>query len=553
MAAADPRSASEPGLQGSRVERRLDAKLLAKGWWFDYDEADRATLFFEHRLVAVDGEWRGHPIVLADWQRRFLRRLYGWRRADGTRRYRKAHVWIPKKNGKSFLVAGCCLYGLVYDNEPSAKIFCVANEKEQAGEVFGVAQQMVEMSPYLQGELEVLGSSIYYDRLGSTILLKSAKADSKHGANLHMVAYDEIHAARSRALYEVLTIGSGAARRQPLQLIISTAGENIAGIGYELWEMGKNLVAGITENPEHLVLIFAADPEDDPFDPKTWAKANPTYPISPKHDALQSAFDAAKLLPSDMPRTLQMHLNIWTQAKSAAIKLPTWKRCIRKELRPAGSLLIPECLEGRRCWGGLDLSSVNDLTSFALTFPWDDDQGVDVMEWYWIPEDNVQELALEHHADYPRWIAEGWLFATPGNVVDYTAVEEFVVRVGEVVNIQDIGYDPRNAQDLVQRMQDNRGFTMVELQQGYRNLSPATKQLERLYLSRQLRHRGNPVTTWQASHMVFKRNPSGDVMPDKQKSRHKIDGFAAIVNSLHRVSMGQKDASVFEKRGVIVI
>lgn len=543
----------DPGIQGTRVERRLDKALLAKGYWFDADEADRVCMFFETLLVHVDGEWRGKPIVLADWQRRLLRRAYGWRRPDGTRRYRKVHIWIPKKNGKSFLVAGCCLYGLCMDNEPSAKIYCVANEKEQAGEIFNVAKLMVEMSPVLSESLVVYTNSIFYPELGSVIKVMSSKASSKHGANLHMVAYDEIHAANSRELYDVLTIGSGAARRQPLELICSTAGENLASIGFELWDLGKKLVDGVIENPEHLVVMFAADPDDDPFNPATWAKANPTYPASPKHAALETAFQEAKLYPSKLPRTLQLHLNVWTQATAAAIKLPAWKRCMRRFLVPSGSLLVPERLEGRRCWGGLDLSSVNDLTAFALIFPWEEGEGVEVMEWYWIPEDNVVELSREHHADYERWIRQGWLFKTPGNVVDYTAIEEFIVRVSEVVNLQDIGFDPRNAQDLVQRLQDNRGITMVRIEQGYKNLSPATKTLERLYRSSRLLHRGNPVTTWQASHMVWKTNPSGDQMPDKKKSRQKIDGFAAIVNGIARYELGRNEISQLESGGLPTI
>ncbi len=542
-------------MQGSRVERRLDKRLLAEGYWFDAAEADRICEFFEVHLRHVDAEWRGQPIVLADWQRRVLRRAYGWRRPNGTRRYRKVHIWIPKKNGKSFLVAGCCLYGLCFDNENSAKIYCVATEKEQAGEVFKVCKALVENSPLLSADLEVHANSIFYREIGGVIMVMSSKASSKHGANLHMVAYDEIHAANSRELYDVLTIGSGAARRQPLELICSTAGENLASIGYELWEMGKNLVNGVIENPEHLVVMFAADPEDDPFDPKTWAKANPTYPVSPKHDSMETDFREAKLYPSKLPKVLQLRLNIWTQAKAAAIKLPKWKKCIDKTLAQRGSLLIPERLEGQRCWGGMDLSSVNDLTSFSLAFPSNGEDGefIDVLEWYWIPEDNIAELSREHHADYERWIRQGWLFKTPGNVVDYTIIEEFIVRVAEVVNLQDVGYDPRNAQDLVQRLQDNRGISVVELVQGYKNLSPATKTLERMYISRRLRHRGNPVTLWQASHMVWKTNPSGDQMPDKKKSRHKIDGFASMINAIARASTGKHEISGFEDRGVIIV
>lgn len=540
----------DPGCQGSRVERRLDEKLLKQGWWFDKDEADRVCQFFEEHIRHVEGEWQGQLIVLADWQRRLLRRAFGWRRPDGTRRYRRVHVWIPKKNGKSLLISGICLYGLTWDNEPGAKIFCCATNEEQAMLVFNVAKQMVEMDPMLDEELTVFTSSIYYPELMSRYEVVSSKPSSKHGLNIQMMAYDEIHAAGDRALYDVMSMGAGASRRQPLELVISTAGDNLASIGYELWESALKARDGILEDPEFLQVVFAADPEDDWRSEATWAKANPTYPVSPKKSALESDLAKCELTPSMIPAFKQLHLNIWTQAATAAIDIERWKRCYRKNLVARKGLLFPERLEGRRCWGGMDLSSTNDLTSFALAFPWDDEQGIDLLVWHWVPEENVAERAKRHRVDYPAWIQAGHLFATPGNVVDYTAVEEFIVRCSETVDLQDIGYDPRNAQDLVQRLQDNRGITMVTLNQHFANLSGATKELERLYLSRHLGHNGNPVLTWQASHVIWKTNPSGDIMPDKKKSREKIDGIAASVMAIARVSMGRKDVSQLETGGL---
>lgn len=540
-------------MRGDKIVRALDARLMKQGYYFDWERADRACYFFENNLRHSKGtKWSGKPFVLADFQREDLRRLFGWMRPDHLRRYRRYHCWIPKKNGKSTFCAGLANYLAFGDGEMGAEVYCAANNKDQADIVFSEAKRMVEKSPMLVDVTRRYASSVFGVKLGSILKAIAAKPEGQHGFSPHAVIYDEIHASGDRELYDTLMEGF-IARTEPMEVVISTAGDNIGAFSYELWEWDLALINGTLEDVETLARVFRADPEDRWDSPETWKKANPNYGVSCNPDILKSSAEKAKGMPGAMANWKRLHLNIWSQATAAAIDLVRWKRCARKDLIPAGSTIIPEKLEGNRCWGGLDLSSTNDLTSFALAFPWENEQGIDVLVWHWVPEENVAERAKRHRVDYPKWIALKQLYATPGNVVDYTRIEDFIARVAETVNLQDIGYDPRNATDFVQRLQDSRGLTMVEVLPNYKNLSPATKELERLYLSRHLGHNGNPVLTWQASHVVWRSNATGDIMPDKKKSREKIDGIAALVTAIARVSMGKANVSSFETRGVIVI
>lgn len=545
----------DPGCQGTLVERKLDQKLRAQGYTFDPAAADRACRFFEEELHHVEGEWRGRPIMLRAWQRRFIRRLFGWKRPNGTRRYRRAHAWIPKKNGKSLITTGICMYMLCADGEITPHVYACAGAEEQAErQLFNSAREMVQGSQILDESCEVFKRAIFCHHTGGRFEVVSSKPGTKHGLNIHCVAYDEIHAARDGELYSVMTMGSGSARRQPLELVISTAGDDLGSIGYELWEYGCKVRDGVLEDPEFLVLIYAADPEADWRDPKVWEACNPNYPESPNHDSFVTDIRKAEGMPSKIADFKRLRLNIWTQAATAAIDIYRWRKCARKELVRRRGQLVPKALLGKKCWGGLDLSSTTDLTSLALVFPRESEfGGADVIAFHWVPQDNVLERAKKDRVDYPRWIQEGHLYATPGNVVDYSFIEQFIVDLSALVDIEDIGYDPRNATDLVQRLQDNRGIQVVEVIPGFKSLSPATKELERLYLSKRLGHSGCPVLTWQASHVVWRRNATDDIMPDKKRSREKIDGIAAVVTALTRATLGKANVSCLETQGLPTI
>lgn len=523
----------------------MDKKLRALGYWFDVAEADRVCTFFEQYLRHSKGEWKGQPVILAPWQRRALRRLFGWRRPDGTRRYRRSSWWIPKKNGKSTIFAGICLYLQQADGEPGAEVYSAAADEEQANNVFGEAQRMTESSPELSARTQVRKNSLYVEKTGSVFRVLTSKARTKHGFSVHGVVLDEIHAIKNRDLYDTLT-GAGGARRQPMELTISTAGDDVGGWAYELWEYAVKARDGLYDDPHFLSVVFAADPEDDWRDEKTWAKANPNLGISCSIDSLREEFAKTRGMPSSIARFKRLHLNLWTQSAEAWLQIDKWRECLVEPRK------ISE-YRGKKCWGGMDLSSTTDLTAFVLVFDMGDGQPFEVVPFFWCPRDTIQERQRADNTTYATWAEQGYLRTTPGNVVDYAMVKRDIVKIRRYTKLLEVAYDDWNATPIVQDLQDDHGLTMVPIRQGYKSLSPPSKELERRHLSKGLRIVNNPVLTWMASIVAVQRDrksTADGIKPVKQRPTHRIDGIVALVMALSRATLGEDTSSVYEERGL---
>lgn len=533
--------AIDPGLQGSHIERVQDGLLLRNGYYFSVAAADHVCNFIETFLIHSKGEWAGQPVVLEPWQRAKLRRLFGWKRPDHLRRYRRSWWWIPRKNGKSTLAAAVGLYLTIADGEFGAEVYSAASEKEQAKIVFEEGKNMVVASPDLAAACVTYKDAIRFVETGSVYRVLSAKAGTKHGLNVHGVIIDEVHTLANRALYDVLTTASGS-RRQPLEFIISTAGDDIGSFAYELWEYSLKCRDGVFEDPEFLPVVYAADPGDDWRDVETWKEANPNLGVSKKLDSMKSEMTKVEGMPGEIAKFKQLHLNIWTQGVKKWLDVELWRKCIDKSLSLAK-------FAGRKCWGGLDLSKTTDLSSLALVAP-NEDGTWDAVVIYWCPEENAEIRAKRDRVQYPKWITERHIRATPGNVVDYDKIRDAVVEIANAANIQDIGFDRQYATGLVQELQDDHGITMAEFGQGYLSMAAPTAMLERLVLSKKIHVDANPVTTWQASNVVVVKNAAGDIKPHKDKSRERIDGIVALVMALGRASVGNTTDSVYEEGGV---
>lgn len=531
------------GEQGSEVERALDERLKKQGWWFDQPEAERICHFFETYIRHSKGEWAGQTIKLQDWQKRYLRRKFGWRRPNGTRRYRRSVMFLPKKNGKSLMAAGEELYHLTADGEPGAQVYSCAANKDQAGEVFEEAKKMVGASPELSNLLEVYAGSIFFQRTQSRLQSISSKAATKHGFNVHASIFDEVHAFATSELYDVVSAGAGA-RRQPMETVISTAGNNIASFGFELFDMAVKLRDGILEDPECLAIVYAADPDADWRSEEVWRAANPNFGVSVNPDFLRGELAKTRMRPAHEPVFRQLYLNIWSQAAKAWLPIEKWRAC------KSGNISI-EALRGRPCWGALDLSRSIDMSAFVLIFPLEDGEYAS-LEWFWCPEARVQERSRTDKAQYASWIQQGSLLATEGDVIDYRFIRQKIKELGKVFKIQEIAYDRKYATEIVQNLQDLDGFTMVDVGQGMLSMSGPTKELERLLYARQFHHAGNPVTTWMASNVVVKMDEAENIKPDKKKSTDRIDGIVAMIMALGRATLREGD-SVYKKRGLIVL
>ena len=510
-------------------ERHLDDLVSGpdRGLRFEPAAARHAIAFFGF-LRHSKGEWAGEPFELAPWQAFVAGALFGWKRDDGLRRFRTAYCAVPRKNGKSTLSAGLGLYLLVADGEPGAEIYSAATSRDQARIVFDEAKRMTASSPALRRRVETLINNLHVPGTSSRFMPLSSDASTVDGLNVHGAIIDELHAHRSRNVVDVLETATGA-RRQPLIFEITTAGYDRHTICFEHHDYAIKVLDGIIRDDSWFAFIAAADDGDEWSDPSTWRRANPNLGRSVKEDDLARKVEKALALPGAQNAFRRMHLNEWTEQAERWIDLAAWDAC-------AGPVPL-ERLRGRRCFGGLDLSTTTDVTALAWLFPPDhDDEPWHLLSRYFVPEDNIRRRAERDRVPYDVWARQGFVEPTPGNVVDYRAVEQRIHADAALFDVREIAYDPWNATHIALRLQEE-GASMVEFRQGFRSMAAPTRELEKLILSRSLAHAGNPVTRWMASNAAVAQDPAGNLKPAKDKSTERIDGIVAAIMALGRAML----------------
>jgi len=509
---------------------------------FDEHAADLAVMFFEKLLVHVKGEWAGEPFILQDWQRdEIIRPLFGWKKKDGTRRYRRAYIELPRGNGKSTLVAGIALLLVFVDDEPGAEVYGAASDRDQAAIVFDLAKQMVEASPALSQRAETFKRSVVVPASSSVYRVLSADVKTKHGFNAHGVIADELHAWPSRELFDVLTTGTRS-RRQPLVVSITTAGYDRESICWEQHQYARQVLEGIIVDDEFFAYIRAADEDDDWTDPKIWRKANPGLGVTVKEDYIAAECKRAQLTPAYENTFRRLHLDQWTQQETRWLPLEAWDDCDGE--------VDEEELTGIPCYGGLDLASTVDIASLILDFPTDDPELHILLPRFWIPEANMVERALRDRVPYDAWVRQGFIKATPGNVIDYAQIVADIIELGKRFNIREIAFDRWGAFQLQQQL-EGAGFTMIAFGQGFASMSGPTKELLRLVLDGKVAHGGNPVLRWMADNVMVTTDPAGNLKPDKKKSREKIDGIVASIMGLDRAQRHGEGDSIYEQQGLM--
>ena len=518
-------------------------------YFFDKQAANTAVLFFEQILPHVKGKWSGEHFALAPWQRQIVRDLFGWKiTKTKLRRYRRAYIEIPRKNGKSSLCAGLALYMLLIDQEPGAEIFSAASDRDQAAIVFDVAKEMIARSPELDRmcegkEIEVFRRSIYVPGRAAVYRVVSADAPTKHGLNASCVVFDELHAQPNRELWDVLTTSQGS-RSEPLLVSITTAGYDRNSICWEQHEYARRARDGFIADPSFYPVIFAAGEEDDWTSEEAWKKANPNLDISVSLDYIAAECERAKEIPAYQNTFRRLHLNQWTAQVSRWIDMTAWDRCATE--------LPHEGLGGRICYAGLDLASTTDIAALVLAFPPQaEDEPIWALPFFWIPEDGMIERERRDRVPYAAWVREGLVYATPGNVIDYAFIRATIQKIAATYELREIAVDPWNSTQLAIQMQED-GLTVVEVRQGFASLSAPSKELLRLVLAGQVAHGGNTVLRWMADNVSVKQDPAGNVKPDKSKSTNRIDGIVALIMALDRATRHNPSAgrSVYETRGV---
>ena len=515
---------------------------------YNKDKADRAVAFIEH-LCHTKGKWAGQPFLLLPWQEQIVRDLFGIVKENGKRQFLTAYIEIPKKQGKSELAAAIALYLLYADNEPSAEVYGAACDRNQASIVFDVARQMVEMSPALmrRSKIRTAGKRIINYRNAGFYQVLSAETGTKHGLNVSGLVFDEIHAQPNRHLYDVLTKGSGDDRMQPLYFLITTAGTDTHSICYEVHQKAMDILEGRKHDPTLYPVIYGAAEQDDWTDPKVWKKANPSLGITVGIDKVKAACESAKETPSEENVFRQLRLNQWVKQSVRWMPMDKWDACAFP--------VREEDLEGRICYGGLDLSSTTDITAFVLVFPPLDDQDkYCILPYFWLPEETLPLRVKRDHVMYDIWAKQGFIQTTEGNVIHYGYIEKFIEKLGERFNIQEIAFDRWGAVQMVQNL-EGMGFTVVPFGQGFKDMSPPTKELMKLTLEQRIAHGGHPVLRWMMDNIYIRRDPAGNIKADKEKSTEKIDGAIATIMGLDRAIRCGNNAheSVYDSRGLLFV
>jgi phage terminase large subunit-like protein len=509
-----------------------------EGYYFDELAAARAVAFFPRYLRHTKGRWVGQVFNLDIWQEVCIRLAFGWKRPDDTRRFRIVYVRIPRKNGKTGLAGGVGLMLTFADHEAGAEVYSFANDTDQAAIAFNAAKAMRVRSPKLARQSLAYKKTIVVGKTGSVYKVLSSEAASKDGLNASGLIGDEIHASKSRALYDVLHTSTGA-REQPLEFLITTAGDDIHSLCYEFDDYGEKVLAGIIEDPEFLPVLFGADREADISDPAVWARANPSLGKTVSVDYIRKQAAKARQIPAYENTFKRLHLDIWTEQTVRWLPMTDWDAC-------AGALNhedLARFLEGRKCYGGLDLSRKIDISALELSFPPDEDQDEPwyVLSYFWVPEERITQRAKRDRVPYDVWAKQGFIKPTEGNVVDYDVIRADINALRERFVMSEIGFDPWNATQLSTQLMSD-GFEMVEVRQGPRSLSEACKFLEAQVVSHGLVHGGNKVLRWMASNAVIRTDANENIAPDKAKARERIDGIVALVTGLSRAIAPAEDA-----------
>lgn len=513
---------------------------------YDKAKADRAVKFIQN-LKHTKGKWDGKKFMLLPWQEQIVRDIFGIVRADGKRQFLTAYVEIPKKQGKSELAAAIALYLLYADNEASAEVYGAACDRNQASIVFDVAKQMVMKSPALMKRSKIAAATkriVNYSNAGFYQVL-SAETGTKHGLNVSGLVFDEIHAQPNRKLYDVLTKGSGDAREQPLFFIITTAGTDKQSICYELHTKALDIMNGRKNDSTFYPVVYGLEEGDDWNDEANWYKANPSLGHTIAIERVREAYKNALENPAEENVFKQLRLNMWTN--STVVWIP-------EHIYDKGNSPIDiDSLTGRDCYAGLDLSSTSDITAFVLVFPprYEDEKYI-VLPFFWLPEDTLELRCRRDHVLYDVWQRQGYIHTTEGNVIHYGFIERFIEDLGKKYHIKEIAYDRWNATQMVQNLEDE-GFTMVPFGQGFKDMSPPSKELYKLLMEGSMVHGGNPVLKWMAQNVVMRQDPAGNIKPDKERSVEKIDGIVALIMGLDRcIRNGGETTSVYDERGMIV-
>ena len=516
-------------------QRYLDDKKNAKQKGFYFDESDpiRIIKFFERILKHYQDEWAGKPFLLLPWQQFVLWNLYGWKKKDGSRRFKQTSVFVARKNGKTELAAGCGLYGMGFDGTKAAEVYATATDKDQAKICWGKGKKMVQESKILLDYIQPMATAIFSEVYFSTFKPWSSDTGKKDGYNPSFAIIDEYHAHKDNSMMDVISSGLGG-RTDPIIFMITTAGFSLTSPCYKHQKVCEEILEGKKHDESLFTVIYTIDEKDNWEDQKVWPKANPSWDAIPTiREQMLREYTKAKNSKNDVNFKTK-NLNLWTQSPKTWIDDDDYMR--QKADYNEDDLL------GEICYGGLDLSDSYDLSCLSLFFP----EHGKFLRYFFLPEDKLDEHGRADDVDYMDWVNDGWVTLTPGNVIDHNYIRYkitgFNIRDGvvnwdadclmEKFDLRMIAFDRWGAVQIMNQLTDD-GVEMLKHGQGYLDMNNPTKEIKKGFLGGELWHDGNPVSRWMFGNVVIRRDPAGNEKPDKEKSGEKIDGPVADIMALN--------------------
>lgn len=494
--------------------------------YFDQKAADQAVQFFK-LLRHTKAEWAGQHFAPSPWQEHdVIRPLFGWKRKDGTRRFRVAYLEVARKNGKSSMAAAIGNKLFLNDHEPGAEVYTAATKRDQArithDESKAQVRGLLRDDPRLKRIIVVSRDNLAIPSMRCKYEPLGQDADTMDGLNVHGAIIDELHMHKTPDVWNVLETAT-AARRQPLLFGITTAGFDRNSICWHLHDYAAKVLDGTIEDDSFFGYICSLDEKDDWKDSKLWIKANPNLDVTVKTDDLMRKFKKARESPTFENEFKRLHLNVWTQQHTKWLSMEQWDRCVGH--------VDPSALKKKECYGGLDLAPKRDLSSLVLVFRIGD--RYKVLPFFWMPEENVRENERRDRLPYSMWIKQGLITATEGNVTDYEVIRETLNKLEKKYEIEEIAFDPFGATELVTKLMRDH-FKMVEFRQTIQAFNEPTQKLEALITAGQIEHGAHPVLRAHAQAVTVKTDLNENIRPVKDKTTGRIDGIVALIMALSR-------------------
>jgi len=552
----------------------------ARGLFWDVDAARAVLDFFPRRLRLNGGKFEGKPFHLHPSQQFRVGSLFGWKDRDtGLRRFRRFYDEEGKGNGKSPMLAGIGLVGLVRDREPRAEIYAAASKKDQAMVLFRDAVAMVDQSPALAGRVRKLGIDPvwqlnYVARDGGKRFFKPISSDEgKSGPRPHMALCDEVHEHRNRDTIDMLERGFKS-RDQPLLAMATNAGTDRQSICFEEHTHAINVAAGLVDDDRTFAFVCSLDEGDDwELDPSCWPKANPLLGTILTPDWLADQVNQARLIPGKRNGIARLHFCEWTEAETAAFKREAWMACV-------GEVDIDSLIEaGHPCYGGLDLSRTRDFTALTLTWVLEAARDQQVMvsgTWFWTPRDTLAERAAKDRAPYDQWEKAGHVEAVPGVRLKYRWLAEAIAEICAKAHPIEIGCDQYGLENLAEHLIEiGADLPMTVHPQGFQKrilekdtalpegdqeiylwMPDSINKLEHAVYEKRLKIAANPMMNHCAASVVYTENRTGHRMFDKSKAYGRIDGMVSLAMSIGVATCRERQGdgpSIYEDRGILMI